>query len=198
MRILNHSYYLQVSENYGGLRGAFKMGADFQLKHTNKDWNPQGHDFAQEYALMFIAALAYGMSQSEAVSADAFVPGMTWGGGRWPSWQLATYTYVTGTTYGAQSLVNISLQSLYGTAFQYADKTLNGGSYTGSTDATSDPNSLNAYFQDVLNGATPLDFTLYVPEGHGSLESVPVPNVEETGDPKKIFTAHFNNGAEVW
>jgi len=147
---------------------------------------------------MWVANQAFDMSRSEAVSADPFVSGMTWGGGRWPSWQLATYMYVTGTTYGAKSLVNISLQSLYGTAFQYADKTLNGGSYTGSTDATSDPNSLNAYFQAVLKGATPLDFTLYVPEGYGSLESVPVPNVEETGDPKKIFTAHFNNGAEVW
>lgn len=198
MRILNHSYYLQVTEKYGGLRGLFKNGADFQLKHTNRDWNPQGHDFAQEYSLMFIAALAYGMSQYEAVSADPFVPGMTWGGGRWPSWQLATHMHVTGATYGSQSLMNISLQSLYGAAFQYADKTLKGGAYTGSTDATSDPNSLNAYFQAVLKGADLLDFTLYVPAGYGSLESAPIPNVEETADPKKIFTAHFNNGAEVW
>jgi len=32
----------------------------------------------------------------------------------------------------AQSLENISLQSLYGLAFQYADKTLNRGAYTGA------------------------------------------------------------------
>jgi hypothetical protein len=198
LRILNYSYHLQSTEEYGTLSGQFNLAANYALRYTNKDWNPQGHDFAKEYALMWVANQAFDMSRSEAVSADLFVSGMTWGGGRWPSWQLATYMYVTGTTYGAQSLVNISLKSLYGTAFQYADKTLNGGSYTGSTDATSDPNSLNAYFQAVLKGATPLDFTVYVPEGHGSLESVPVPNVEETGDPKKIFTAHFNNGAEVW
>ena len=127
LRILNYTYHLQSTEEYGTLSGQFKIAADFSLRHTNKDWNPQGHDFAKEYALMWVANQAFDMSRSEAVSADPFVSGMTWGGGRWPSWQLATYMYVTGTTYGAKSLVNISLQSLYGTAFQYADKTLNGG-----------------------------------------------------------------------
>ncbi len=197
-RILNHSYWLQATEKYGELKGPFKVGADFSLKHTNRDWNLQGHDFAKEYALMWVATQAYDMSRSEGVSADPFVPGMIWGAGRWPSWQLATYIWITGTTFGAQSLENISLQSLYGLAFQYADKTLNRGAYTGSTDASSDPNSLNAYVQGVLNGADLLGFTLYVPEGYGSLPSIPIPNVVETRDPKKIFTAHFNNGVEVW
>jgi hypothetical protein len=197
-RILNHSYYIQVTEKYGELSGSFNIAANLALKHTNRDWNPQGHDFAQEYALVSIATLAYDMSRSEAVSADPFVPEMTWGRGSWPSWELATYMYVTGTTYGAQSLENISLQSPYGAAFQYADKTLNSGAYTGSMDVISDPDSLNTYLRATLNGADPLDFTLYVPEGYGSLEAVPIPNVEETDDPKKIFTAHFNKGVEVW
>ncbi|MEI7827449.1 MAG: DUF362 domain-containing protein [Euryarchaeota archaeon] len=197
-RILNHVYYLQIADTYGALRGPFKNGADFLLKHTNSDWNPQGHDFAREYSLMWTATRAYEMSQSEAVSADPFVPGMTWGRGRWPSWQLATYMRITGTIYGAQSLENINLLSLYGVAFQYANKTLNGGSYAGSSDLISEQNSLNAYIHATMNGADPLDFTLYVPEGYGSVGSVPIPNVEETGDPKKIFTAHFNNGAEIW
>lgn len=197
-RLLNYTYHLQVTDKFGELSGLFNMGANFALKHSNREWNPQGHDFAQEYTLVSIATRAYDMSRSEAVSVDPFVEKMTWGNGSWPSWQLATYMHVTGTTYGAQTRKNISLQSLYGVAFQYADKTLNSGTYTGSTDLISDSDSVNAYFHAILKGADPLDFTLYVPEGYGSLESTPIPNVEETNDPEKIFTAHFNNGAEVW
>jgi hypothetical protein len=37
-----------------------------------------------------------------------------------------------------------------------------------------------------------------VPEGFGSLDSVKIPNVAETENPGKIFTAHFNQGLEVW
>jgi hypothetical protein len=65
--------------------------------------------------------------------------------------------------------------------------------YTGSTDPlTSDLDSIDKYLEDVQKGAKKLAFTLYVPKGYGSLESVTIPNVEETGDPKKVFTAHFN------
>ncbi|MBI4814083.1 MAG: hypothetical protein HY802_07360 [Methanobacterium sp.] len=62
----------------------------------------------------------------------------------------------------------------------------------------SDPLAVNKYFEAVSNGAAPLDFTLYVPEGSGSLENVKIPNVQETDDPAKIFTAHFNSGQEIW
>jgi hypothetical protein len=43
-----------------------------------------------------------------------------------------------------------------------------------------------------------LDHSFYVPTGFGSLEAVRIPNVEETDDPGKIFTAHFHGGLEVW
>ena len=212
-------------EKYGLLKWSFMMGTSVSLKFINKDWNPQGHDYAQEFALVFIATRAYNMSRSDVVSADPFVPGMTFGRGNWPSWQLATREFVTETIYGAQSPKNISLQSLYaipslyameygaqlpqnfalqslyGEAFQYADKTLNDGGYTGSTDLwTSKPDSIDKYLEDVRKGAKRLAFTLYVPKGYGSVESVMIPNVEETADPKKIFTAHFDNptGPEVW
>jgi hypothetical protein len=44
-------------------------------------------------------------------------------------------------------------------------------------------------------GTTPLNFTLYVPIGYGSLSEVNIANVDETEDPKKIYTVHFN---DVW
>jgi len=146
-----------------------------------------------------IATQAFDMSRSIEGGEDPFIPGMKWGKGMWPSWQLATYIQLTNGIYGSQSPEAINSQSLYGAAFQYADKTRNGGAYTGSTDqATSSPVSIKNYFKAVSEGANPLDFTLYVPAGYGSLEAHRIPNVEETDDPGKVFTAHFGGGAEVW
>lgn len=51
------------------------------------------------------------------------------------------------------------------------------------------------YYDALTKGAPPLNFTLYVPTGYRELEGGPVPNVEETEDPQKLFTAHFK---EVW
>ena len=51
----------------------------------------------------------------------------------------------SGLIYGAQSTENVSLESQYGVAFQYADKALNGGTYTGHTDTTSDPHAVTEY-----------------------------------------------------
>ena len=45
--------------------------------------------------LEHIAEAAFDLSQSEELSADLFVPGMTFGQGRWPSWQTATYMLTT-------------------------------------------------------------------------------------------------------
>lgn len=197
-RITTYSQSLALTGKYGQLKRHFNETANLYLKPVNKDWNPQGHDFAREYVLMWIAAQAFEMSRSEAVSIDSFRPGMTWGGGWWPSWQLAAHMLFTGRVYGPDSPKRVSLQSLYGTAFQYADKALNGGTYTGGTEIVSDVNSIKAYFEAVSEGAVPLPFTLYVPLGYGSLAAVKIPNVEETDDPKKLFTAHFNGGLEVW
>ena len=62
----------------------------------------------------------------------------------------------------------------------------------------SNPASIKNYFHAVSEGAKPLDFTLYVPAGYGNLEAHRIPNVQETDDPGKVFTAHFGSGAEVW
>jgi hypothetical protein len=231
MKIASYVFTLPLTgkysaEKYGPLKLSFTASTSISLKFANKDWNPQGHDFAQEFWLMWIAKRAYDMSRSDVVSTDPFMPGMAWGRGNWPSWELATREFVTETIYGAQSPKNISLQSLYampslyamaydaqlpenialqslyGAAFQYADKTLNDGGYTGSMDPwTSKPDSIDRYLEDVRKGAKKLAFTLYVPNGYGSAESVTIPNVEETADPKEIFTAHFRKGeveVEVW
>lgn len=148
---------------------------------------------------MGIAGLAFELSQSEVETLDLFVPGMTFGQGRWPSWQTAEYLMQTGILYGSISPDHVSPQSIYGLAFQYADKALNGGSYTGSKEAMrTDPLSLLNYFQAISQGAALLNFTLYVPMGYGSLGTVKIPNVEETDDPNQILTAHFNQGREVW
>ena len=150
-RIMNHSYHLMLTEKYGQLRGNFYTIADLSLKPARKNWNPQGHNFAQEYALMWTATLAFDMSRSEEGSKDPFVQGMNWGKGMWPSWQLAIYMQITNGIYGSQSPESINFQSLYGAAFQYADKTRNGGAYTGSTDQmTSNPASIKNYLQASL------------------------------------------------
>ena len=197
--ILSHALDIQITEDYGMQKGPFYQITNFVLKHTNENWNPQGHDFTQEYLLMWIATLAYEMSKSETVSEDPFVQGMSWGKGMWPSWQLAEWTFLSNNIYGAQSLNQASLGSLYGMAFSYADKTGNNGLYTGSIDQIeSDPNALNAYFEAVSKGVDLLDFVLYVPTGLGIIENIKIPNVEETDDPNNIFTAYFNQGQEVW
>jgi hypothetical protein len=197
--ILSHGLDLQMAGDYGMLEGNFYVAANLSLKHTDPRWNLQGHDFAREYMLVWIATRAYEMSKAETVSDDPFVPGMKWGKGMWPSWQLATRHLISDYVYGGVSPDRVSPRSLYGTAFRYADKTQNNGAYTGSVDqAVSDPHAVEAYFEAVSNGAEPLDFTLYVSAGFGSLAGVKIPNVEETDDPGKIFTARFAEGQEVW
>ena len=88
--------------------------------------------------------------------------------------------------------------SIYGNAFQYADKTLNNGGYTGGTDAASDRDALAAYTKAVSDGASPLDFVFYVPKGYGPPKGSGLPNLEETEDPAKILTADFGKGKEIW
>lgn len=197
--IMSYAIDIQIKEDYGIFKGPFYQIANFALKYTNENWNPHGHNFSEEYLLVWIATHAYEMSKSETVGEDPFVPGMSWGKGMWPSWQLASWTFFTNNIYGSQLPDELDLGSLYGMAFSYADKTGNNGLYTGSVDQTeSDLGALNKYFEAVSKGADLLNFTLYVPVGFGSLDDVKIPNVEETDDPNKIFTAHFNQGQEIW
>ena len=123
---------------------------------------------------------------------------MTYGRGKWPSLQYVTHLSIVRSIYGSEKLPEISPSSIYGRAFLYADKTLNGAEYTGDTGITSHPDALRRYFRDAREEEKRLDFVLYVPEGYGSLEGEMVPNVVETDDPQKIFTVGFDGGQEVW
>jgi len=100
--------------------------------------------------------------------------------------------------YGLGFPRKINLMSLYGQAFQHADKALNGGTYTGAIGLKSNLEATNAYIKAVSEGAAPLDFILYVPRGFGNMNGTRLPNIEETEEPDKLFTARFNNGQEVW
>ena len=76
---------------------------------------------------------------------------------------MAVRSAINQYVYGSYQLGSISLQSLYGAAFQYADKVFHGGAYTGSKEMTSDPKSIGMYFNAVSEGASPMAFVLYVP-----------------------------------
>ena len=196
--IMSDALDIQLSGNYGMLKGNFYNAVNTG-KHSNKKWNPDGHDFAREITLMSIANHAYEMSKNETMNPDPFVSGMEWGQGRWPSWEFAKWAMYSSMLYGAPSPEQVSINSLYGLAFCYADKTENNGKYTGSVDQMkSDPQALHSYFLALAAGADPLSFTFYVPSGYRNLGDLNLPNVEETSDPEKILTAEFNHGKEKW
>lgn len=182
--------------------GYFKGPATMYLrmtKYSNGMWNPDGHNLLKEwyYGSSFYAA--YNMSQMELEAQDPFVPSLTWGKGKWPSYQLASYIYVGALLYGLEFPMKIGFPSLYGLAFRYADLTQNEGGYSGRILSQPDPESANRYVTEVLGGREkPLDFTFYVPGGYGNVGGSKVANVEETNDPEKIFTAVFAGGKEVW
>jgi len=196
--MLAYALNLQITEEYGMLKGSF-IEATSYIKNTNKALNQQGHDFADAIELVQKAGIAFRMSMSEVVHQDRFIQGMTYGKGKWPSWETVHYFQYTEALYGSRAPADIKLASLYGKAFQYADKVLNEGGYTGSTDqGASESDAMNKYFKALSKGAALLDFTLYVPEGYGGLEAVNIPNVKESVDPGEVFTARFNKGQEVW
>ncbi len=142
---------------------------------------------------------AHTMSQLELEAPDPFFPSLTWGKGKWPSFQLASYVQVGVAIYGAGFPNKVGFPSLYCQAFRYADLTQNDGRHAGKIRSQPDPEGAHRYVTEVLNGERePLDFVLYVPAGYGSMAGSSVPNVEETSEPAKIFTATFAGGREAW
>lgn len=185
--------YKRFPEKYGILKTSFLV-VSILLKCACKDWNPQGHDFNKDRNLVDIIESSYELSQGPR-NKDLFIHEMTYGDGMWPSWKTAEYITFTKFIYGSHLVDKISLSSLYGITFQYADKAFNSGKYTGGTDENAIIyDSIQNYFKAINNGAQPLNFTLYVPFGYGSLEGIKIPNVEETKDSSKILTANF----EIW
>ncbi len=196
--LMGIAFSLIGRERLGYLRGSFAMSATV-LKWSDPQWNRDGHDVFQRFSYGPACFVAYTMSQMELEARDPFLPTLTWGKGKWPSYQLASYIYTGVSLYGPEFPMKIGFPSLYGHALHYADLAQNQGRYTGSALFQSDPEGAQRYVAEVQEGlAKPLDFTLYVPPGYGSLGSSKVPNVEETSDPAKVLTATFAGGKEAW
>ena len=182
----------------GALHGSFVATAAM-LKWSDASWNPSGETLFRDFLVGANCLAAYRMSQSEVESPDPFLPTLTWGKGKWPSFQFASYLRLGVQLYGAGFPATIDCWGLFGSAFRYADLTQNDGLYAGPIRSQPDPEAISRYMTKVADGeAKPLDFTLYVPPGFGSVAGKKVPNVEETIDPAKVFTASFSGGAEVW
>ncbi len=186
------------TESLGYLRGSFTSNATI-LKCSNPMWNPDGHDLYKEPYYGSACLVAQMMSELEMESRDLFLPSLTWGKGKWPSYQMASYVRLAIAVYGAEFPNKVGFPSLYGHAFRYADLTQNDGRYAGRIRSQPDPEAAHRYITEVLSGQTrALDFILYVPYGYGNVGGSKVPNVVETSEPEKVLTATFAGGKEVW
>jgi hypothetical protein len=194
-----HGVHLMGTEQHGALRGFF-VGRTNGLRWADAGLNAEGLDFLKEYVESSLAMVGLTLSQMEMEGADPVFPAMTWGKGKWPSMQAARFLAIGTMIYGMGYPFMTTVDSLYGVAFQYADKVFNGSTYTGDFESMSDPVSPLAmeYIQTVAGGAQSLPFVLYVPTGYGQVLGKAMPNVEETQDPARMLTVEFGGGAEVW
>jgi hypothetical protein len=196
---LGGHYVCQIGkEELGHLRGMFASRAT-SLKCAASNWNLSGHDILEEYLYGGVAGTAYYMSQMQVEMPDFFAPGLSWGKGKWPSYQTAWFAYLGLTFYGDQFPYGIKYPSLYAAAFHYADLTQNSGRYTGADPRHPDPDGIKTYLSEVsANKERRLDFTFYVPTGFDLIAGHSISNVEVAADPQKVLTASFHQGGEVW
>lgn len=186
-----------ASERLGYLKFGFSRAAS--LKNSDSSMNPEGHDVYKDIFLGAAIVTAYQMSQMEIEGPDPFLPGLTWGKGKWPSFSLARFVQMGMALYGGDFPYKIAFPSLYSAAFFYADHTQNQGRYAGEIRTKPDPEALDRYISNVLSGQEELlDFTFYVPAGYDNLSGNKIPNVVVTSDPAKILTASFEGGKEIW
>ena len=188
LRLLGNTVHQMGVRPMGGMNGQFAFRA-LMLKWGETGWNAEQFDMTREYNYGFICLTALRMSQMDLEMPDPFQPGLVWGRGRWPSFELAKFMYTGMTLYGEQFPAAASVTGLYGTAFLYADLTQNQGRFTGPNPSTPDPEGLNRYTAGVSEGREkPLDFTFFVPTGFDAIGGNPMPNVEATDDPARILT----------
>jgi hypothetical protein len=197
LRLMAYGLYHISTEKYGFLRGRFLMRSGM-MKYGNPEWNREAHDFAKDYRIITAVYTALQMSKLEMETPDFLFPTMSWGMGKWPSVQFASYMNIAMFMYGQGFPARVDLESLYGCAFQYADRILNRAAYTGNGGPSGDAEAVNRYIEAVSQGAEPLSFVLFVPTGFGNLAGKALPNVAETDDSGKVLTAQFNNGKETW
>jgi hypothetical protein len=189
LRLAAYCYHFRGMSPLGNIKSGFLMSAFY--RYADPSWNPGRHDFVKNFKIVSDFSLAYELSKSPKSNADPLHPGMSWGNGAWPSMDFAGMLSTMMRIYGQSYPTRVSLGSLYGYAFQYADKVQANGYYTGSTGLNSDPESLNRYLKDHESDLQKLVFKVYVPRGFGKMGKTTYPNLEETSDPAKIFTAVF-------
>jgi hypothetical protein len=169
------------------------------LKHSDPSANPWASDLLREFSYGYACLAAMRMAELGMESPDPFCPGLTWGKGKWPSFQLAWYLFSGTTLYGQEFPFKIGMPSLYSGALCYADLTQNEGRYVGAIRNQPQPGVVTRYLSMVSSGeAKPLDFKMFVPVGYENVAGSRVPNVEATTDPALIWTASFAGGKEVW
>jgi Domain of unknown function (DUF362) len=189
---------LMASEPLGYLKGSF-LANTLPFRLSNSLWNPLGDDLAKEFAYGLVCYAAFKISQADMEAPDPFMPDLTFGKGKWPSFQLASYFLTASNIFGPEFPEHLGFPGFYGTTLAYADLSQNGGQYAGTIRNLPDPEGVARYTSDVADGKVePLDFTFYVPPGFESVVGNAVPNVEATVDPALVFTASFNGGTEVW
>jgi len=187
-----------AAKTSGFLQGQFDQTTSL-LKLMDASWNAHGHDLFKEFNYGFVCGVAYQMSQMEKEFPDLFIPGLMWGKGKWPSFELAKHVLFGLSLYGEQYPERIQFPSLYGMAFSHADRTQNQGGYVGGVMSEPDQTGLDSYVEAVAEGKVrPLDFTIYVPPGFDNLSGAAVPNVEVSTDLARVFTASFAGGKEIW
>lgn len=177
-------------------RTFFAMTAN-PLRGANPDWNADRHDFNQEFLMGSVAVVAQMMSMMKMDVKDAYFPELTWGNGNWPSFSQTKQTYLHQVIYGWKFPKQVSLFSLYGSAFAYADYLFNNSRFVGNIYAMPNMKACQNYLNALKNNEIePLDFVMYVPKGCGA--GGKLPHVEETDDPSRIFTARFDQGKLLW
>jgi uncharacterized protein (DUF362 family) len=196
MRVLANTWQGRGNSPYGFLQSSFRTIA-LSLKFASPRWNSEGHDFVKDWMLVRACWAAFQLSKAPEERKDPYFPGLTWGKGKWPTLQFAQYALGGTAIYGMEYPAKAGLLSLYGFAFQYADKKMNGGKYTRLSGGNNPP-AIQKYTEDTARGGPLMDFMLFVPQGYGHLNGTRLPNIEETEDPGKVFTASFDQGREVW
>jgi len=198
LRVGGDARTTMATEPLGYLSGPFKAATTL-LRCAEASWNRSGYNLLRDYFYGRAVMTAYRMSQQDSESPDRFLSGLSWGRGKWPSFQLAWYTYLGCALYGPRFPEEVGFPSLYGLTFRYADLTQNGGRHTGGIRTQPSPGFVETYVSGVRKGQErALDFTLYVPAGYESLDGGSVPNVRSTADPALVWTASFSGGRETW
>jgi len=186
------------AEPLGFISGRVKTGMK-RLKIVDPQRNSRGYDFLKEFSFGGVCLAAFRMSQIEMESPDLFVPGLTWGKGKWPSFQMAQFISLGMALYGQGFPHQTGFPSLYGSAVYYADITQRDGKYLGGSGRRPDPEKIRQYVAAIQKGEDqPMDFTFYVPQGFDKLGGSPLPNVKVTDDPAKVLTVQFKGGQEIW